>query len=913
MKNSSKAKVLKALSVGLSASMALAPATAYAEEINVTEEVKQENAQDVEVQQENTQDVEVKQENAQDVEVQANIAETAAMSAAQALKEAEYAETLKEADEKLAVAEDVLSDAADAAENIEGQADESVEDSAADSLVTSEAAIDATNNIAEGNEALEKATKVYDAYTESVKAYEEAVSAAKENVDSAKEDLDKAVEEAKQTVVISAIQAIIDAEDTCNDAIDNKNTEAWRAQDELFKSIVEYYYLTEVYGANPDEGSLTITYRPYNLDEYNYFDVDYTENGVAKNIKLNYRRADENSDKELSKINDKNGRKLIIFEKTESSDLYSIKSKSGNKIVVGSEISGATLTQKLNDGEIVENNGEYFLRGDQVGETQETVLEEGQTVANEKVTYEYDESTKQIIKKVTGDVTSLTYTGTSLLGGSGFKSEEEAKDAAQAELTEKDKNLDVKISTDTVYTAKVEEKYSTIFEATIDLNNVKAAVDSTVQGYGKGSEELNASNVAIAKNIVDAFSCFHLMTTEDEIIRLLNNNYKETVDKTLFEGNKNLYIYQGSITVKYANKNADSVNISATATGKTQEEAEAAAKEAAFGKIVLENAPTVVVGSEDKKVKVFHELGGLLGIRRNENIDVRGTMTVTSNVAKAVTDSKKNTVINSASDLIAKTDSNTVKSYSYTGTYDRFDGDSVDENVVLSETVYNAETLYTKYDNTKLKEYKSSNGVKNDKIFDQARDKTSTSVKTLLKAQKETEKLQEMLENIKGYYKDQDVIDGLMNSVREAYERLISRQPVARNNNGDVPEAEETQEDVPAAEETQEDVFVLEAAQTPLAAANAVAGNAGGNVAANNDGAEIMDLDEAATPLAAFDDEKPNAITILDEETPLVSMEEVAKFPWWWILIFAIVGATTGYTLYKKYNKDEEKVVVNKK
>ena len=909
MKNSSKAKVLKALSVGLSASMALAPATAYAEEINVTEEVKQENSQDVEVKQENSQDVEVKQENAQDVEVQANIAEAAAMSAAQALKEAEYAETLKVADEKLADAEDVLSDAADAAENIEGQADESVEGSAADDLVTYEAAIDSTNNIAEGDEALEKATKVYDAYTESVKAYEEAVAAAKENVDSAKEDLDKAVEEAKQTVVISAIQAIIDAEDTCNDAIDNKNTDAWRAQDELFKSIVEYYYLTEVYGANPDEGSLTITYRPYNLDEYNYFDVDYTENGVAKNIKLNYRRADENSDKELSKINDKNGRKLIIFEKTESSDLYSIKSKSGNKIVVGSEISGATLTQKLNDGEIVENNGEYFLRGDQVGETQKKVLEEGQTVANKKVTYEYDESTKQIIKKVTGDVTSLTYTGTSLLGGSGFKSEEEAKDAAQAELTEKDKNLDVKISTDTVYTAKVEEKYSTIFEATIDLNNVKAAVDSTVQGYGKDSEELSASNVAIAKNIVDAFSCFHLMTTEDEIINLLNNNYKETVDRNLFEGNKNLYIYQGSITVKYANKNADSVNISATATGKTQEEAEAAAKEAAFGKIVLENAPTVVVGSEDKKVKV----GGRLGIRRNVNIDVRGTMTVTSNVAKAVTDSKKNTVINSASDLIAKTDSNTVKSYSYTGTYDRFDGDSVDENVVLSETVYNAETLYTKYDNTKLKEYKSSNGVKNDKIFDQARDKTSTSVKTLLKAQKETEKLQEMLENIKGYYKDQDVIDGLMNSVREAYERLISRQPVARNNNGDVPEAEETQEDVPAAEETQEDVFVLEAAQTPLAAANAVVGNAGGNVAANNDGAEIMDLDEAATPLAAFDDEKPNAITILDEETPLVSMEEVAKFPWWWILIFAIVGATTGYTLYKKYNKDEEKVVVNKK
>ena len=886
MKNSSKAKVLKALSVGLSASMALAPATAYAEEINVTEEVKQENSQDVEVKQENSQDVEVKQENAQDVEVQANIAEAAAMSAAQALKEAEYAETLKVADEKLADAEDVLSDAADAAENIEGQADESVEGSAADDLVTYEAAIDSTNNIAEGDEALEKATKVYDAYTESVKAYEEAVAAAKENVDSAKEDLDKAVEEAKQTVVISAIQAIIDAEDTCNDAIDNKNTDAWRAQDELFKSIVEYYYLTEVYGANPDEGSLTITYRPYNLDEYNYFDVDYTENGVAKNIKLNYRRADENSDKELSKINDKNGRKLIIFEKTESSDLYSIKSKSGNKIVVGSEISGATLTQKLNDGEIVENNGEYFLRGDQVGETQEKELEEGQTVANEKVTYEYDESTKQIIKKVTGDVTSLTYTGTSLLGGSGFKSEEEAKDAAQAELTEKDKNLDVKISTDTVYTAKVEEKYSTIFEATIDLNNVKAAVDSTVKGYGKGSEELYASNVAIAKNIVDAFSRFHLMTTEDEIIHLLNNNYKETVDKTPFEGNKNLYIYQGSITVKYANKNADSVNISATATGKTQEEAEAAAKEAAFGKIALENAPTVVV---------------------------RGKMTVTSNVAKAVTDSKKNTVINSASDLIAKTDSNTVKTYSYTGTYDRFDGDSVDENVVLSETVYNAETLYTKYDNTKLKEYKSSNGVKNDKIFDQARDKTSTSVKTLLKAQKETEKLQEMLENIKGYYKDQDVIDGLMNSVREAYERLISRQPVARNNNGDVPEAEETQEDVPAAEETQGDVFVLEAAQTPLAAANAVAGNAGGNVAANNDGAEIMDLDEAATPLAAFDDEKPNAITILDEETPLISMEEVAKFPWWWILIFAIVGATTGYTLYKKYNKDEEKVVVNEK
>ena len=641
--------------------------------------------------------------------------------------------------------------------------------------------------------------------------------------------------------------------------------------------------------------------------------VDYTENGVAKNIKLNYRRADENSDKELSKINDKNGRKLIIFEKTESSDLYSIKSKSGNKIVVGSEISGATLAQKLNDGEIVENDGEYFLRGDQVGKIQEKVLEEGQTVANKKVTYEYNESTKQIIKKDTGDVTSLTYTGTSLLGGSGFESEEEAKDAAQAELTEQDKNLDVKISTDTVYTAKVEEKYSTIFEATIDLNNVKAAVDSTVKGYGKGSEELDASNVAIAKNIVDAFSRFHLMTTEDEIIDLLNNNYKETVDKTFFEGNKNLYIYQGSITVKYANKNADSVNISATATGKTQEEAKAAAKEAAFGKIVLENAPTVVVGSEDKKVKVLHEVSGLLGIRRNENIDVRGTMTVTSNVAKAVTDSKKNTVINSASDLIAKTDSNTVKTYSYTGTYDRFDGDSVDENVVLSETVYNAETLYTKYDNTKLKEYKSSNGVKNDKIFDQARDKTSTSVKTLLKAQKETEKLQEMLENIKGYYKDQDVIDGLMNSVREAYERLISRQPVARNNNGDVPEAEETQEDVPAAEETQEDVFVLEAAQTPLAAANAVAGNAGGNVAANNDGAEIMDLDEAATPLAAFDDEKPNAITILDEETPLISMEEVAKFPWWWILIFAIVGATTGYTLYKKYNKDEEKVVVNEK
>lgn len=112
------------------------------------------------------------------------------------------------------------------------------------------------------------------------------------------------------------------------------------------------------------------------------------------------------------------------------------------------------------------------------------------------------------------------------------------------------------------------------------------------------------------------------------------------------------------------------------------------------------------------------------------------------------------------------------------------------------------------------------------------------------------------------------------------------------------------------------EVFILPPMQTPLAAPVANAAMGGGNVGANNGAVanvgEIIELDDEEAPLASFDDEKPALVSLVDEETPLVDFSETTRMNWWWLLIVAVFGTTTGYAMYKKYSK-KEAVVEEKK
>lgn len=314
------------------------------------------------------------------------------------------------------------------------------------------------------------------------KVYADAVALADSNAEDARvaleaakdkaDDLEAALLAAKASVDESAKAAIAIAEK--EKAVDDSAGLNWKEEDKLFILIMEKYYLPE---NNISDAKVTRVQGKDN-DEYNYFKAVYTdENGEKCEKYFNFKLGENNKTKN----------EMIIFEKRKV-EIFGDPDKEPDRYV---DSTGAVKDIKtgLNDGSIiavVTNNADgtqstkYFetakLGNATVGDVIEstTVTDtstEDITVGETTETYKFDNE-GNLVKEVTADVTTITYTENSFSPENVYDSESARDDAANAKQKELEdagaKGVDVNKTDNTTYV--ITGTYIPTFTKTVNVN-----------------------------------------------------------------------------------------------------------------------------------------------------------------------------------------------------------------------------------------------------------------------------------------------------------------------------------------------------------------------------------------------------------------------------------------------------------
>ncbi len=205
--------------------------------------------------------------------------------------------------------------------------------------------------------------------------------------------------------------------------------------DEYFDKVIELYYIPEVIKGK--FVSLKWNKNNTNNDIYNYCDVTYqvVENGetVTKTVKLNYKLKESNDRHEFGG--------LVIFEKTEHFYFNQDELTEAER----AEIEEKGGIDKGNYVVTKDAHGRYVKFADKVDRNAVTDSDNRVNGQGAGTVVEVDEDTKlvtwnysngKLTKTVTADVTTTTYTGTSLVAGVSGKSENAFAnaDAAKADF-----------------------------------------------------------------------------------------------------------------------------------------------------------------------------------------------------------------------------------------------------------------------------------------------------------------------------------------------------------------------------------------------------------------------------------------------------------------------------------------------
>lgn len=264
-------------------------------------------------------------------------------------------------------------------------------------------------------------------------------------------------------------------------AVEDENNRTKATYRNLFKAIVQTYYVPEVlkgefvsivaedcgsgdyyYGGDETDANnksskgdvlrvFTVTYKE--LDENGHVKKDENGNDVEKTIRLNYKTANENK---------KNGYQgIVIFEKTEhilidgkesglTSEQLASLAEEGSELT----LADGTVIRRV-DGQLVKFSGTGALKDDESyvesttapivnGNVKTEVVAEA--VADADVTWTFKNGT--LVKTVTQDVTTTTYTGQTLakqentISGTSATDDSAAKTAYRNALKEKIKALE---------------------------------------------------------------------------------------------------------------------------------------------------------------------------------------------------------------------------------------------------------------------------------------------------------------------------------------------------------------------------------------------------------------------------------------------------------------------------------------
>lgn len=799
------------------------------------------------------------------------------------------------------------------------------------------------------------------------KAYEEAVNSADANAAAAAAELEAAKKKAE--ALATALEAAKAAVDTsASGALDIADKEAltqgdnglnWKNEDQLFISIMQNYYLPEVQKITADDIKV-VRRQGEDNNTKNYFEVTYTdENGNKQTKYYNYVM----DDKQTSKDN------IVIFEKRiEEVNWKTAQETNPDQYVKGNgdTITVSEVEKGLKDGTIIAVDGKKVIKND--GTESIIISDNNQKTENGEVDTDVNEATEKeswkldengnLIKTVTADVTTITYTDAKFTSTEQYQTEAERDAAAAAK--EKDlkdaagKDVTVTGTEKTDYTYTGNGTYIPTFTKTVNVKDEEVEWKHTDKktDYGVRTEEEAVAKVtkeqekALSNKINDDDDLYLIGVSSDlKVTGYTEDHWYDDSD----------FLVSGTVSATYAKVTKKTVDQSTfgslwndikalfgngETTNKKLEDAARKAVEADGGIFVSANWDDWKLG----KATIRYVAG--VSVKTDEKTTAAEAQNAVQDAALAQAKASGATGVYN----VKTTDTDTIAhtSYSYEIDYLEKTGETTTNTAVRTETYANAEVLTGQI--IQNLNYIQGNIKLTQK--DEAYRKFVDDAKAL------TEKYQKLLQDAKAAQGEVEAAQGKVDVLKAEIEALKSNRTsnlgALKELEGKLAVAEQNKKD---AEDTLKEILdsldkaggeldkVIERlTPAPTPAAPAGGDSAGGSsdtgetvvnpivlapapvaqatvVTQNQAAAQgVTQIADEAAPLAANVEEDTQktaeeapkaeeAVNIADEAVPLADVaveSEHAKMSWWWWLIILILGAT-GYEMYKKHNEKKLK------
>lgn len=809
------------------------------------------------------------------------------------------------------------------------------------------------------------------------KAYEEAVNSADANAEAAAAELEAAKTNAE--ALAKALEAAKKAVDTSvKGAMDIADKEAltqgdnglnWKNEDQLFISIMQNYYLPEVQKITADDIKV-VRRQGEDNNTKNYFEVTYTdENGNKQTKYYNYVM----DDKQTSKDN------IVIFEKRiEEVNWKTAQETNPDQYVKenGDTITVSEVEKGLKDGTIIAVDGKKVIKND--GTESIIISDNNQKTENGEVDTDVNEATEKeswkldengnLIKTVTADVTTITYTDAKFTSTEQYQTEAERDAAAAAK--EKDlkdaagKDVTVTGTEKTDYTYTGNGTYIPTFTKTVNVKDEEVEWKHTDKktDYGVRTEE-----EAVAKVTKEQEKALSNKINDDDLYLIgVSSDLKVTGYTEDHWYDDSDFLVSGTVSATYAKVTKKTVDQSTfgslwndikalfgngEATNKKLEDAARKAVEADGGIFVSANWDDWKFG----KATIRYVAG--VSVKTDEKTSAEEAQNAVQDAALAQAKASGATGVYN----VKTTDTDTIAhtSYSYEINYlEKSSEETVNSAIIATETYANAEVLTGQiiqnlnYIQGNIKLTQKDEAYR--KFVDDAKvltEKYQNLLKDAKTAQSNVEAAQAKVNELK---KEIEALKSNRTSNLGALKELEGKLAVAEQNKKD---AEDTLKEIlgsldeaggeldkvidrltpaptpgtPAGGEGEtggagdtEEGGAGEAATvvTPVALAAAPAAQAT-VVAQNQAAASVVQIADEAAPLAeaapantqetvqagSDKEETKEAVNIEEEAVPLADVaveSEQAKMSWWWWLIILILGAT-GYEMYKKHNEKKLK------
>ena len=329
-------------------------------------------------------------------------------------------------------------------------------------------------------EAAQKVADYEKAYEAAInRADADAVAAAEKLATAQKnaEELAKALEAAKAAVDTSAAGALDIADKEALTRGDNGLN--WKNEDQLFISIMQNYYLPEVQKITADDIKV-VRRQGEDNNTKNYFEVTYTdENGNKQTKYYNYVM----DDKQTSKDN------IVIFEKRiEEVNWKTAQETNPDQYVKGNgdTITVSEVEKGLKDGTIIAVDGKKVIKNEIKNDGSISISDNNQKSESGEVDTDVNEDTEKeswkldengnLIKTVTADVTTITYTDAKFTSTEQYQTEADRDAAAAAKKEELEnanngKEATVTGTTKTDYTYTGNGTYIPTFTKTVNVKD----------------------------------------------------------------------------------------------------------------------------------------------------------------------------------------------------------------------------------------------------------------------------------------------------------------------------------------------------------------------------------------------------------------------------------------------------------